>query len=67
MLAILAAFGCVMTEGADGILRVLVFNDLPASALGAEQCLDVACRSKSNLVDATVVQKAIHSCAEALL
>jgi type II secretory pathway predicted ATPase ExeA len=33
----------------------------------ADQCLEVACRGKSNLVDATIVQKAIHACAEALL
>ncbi len=33
----------------------------------ADQCLDVACRNKSNLVDATIVEKAIRACAEALL
>lgn len=33
----------------------------------ADQCLDTACRNKSNLVDATIVEKAIRACAEALL
>jgi general secretion pathway protein A len=32
----------------------------------AEQCLEVASSNKSNLVDATVVEKAIRACAEAL-
>ena len=32
----------------------------------ADRCLTVALKTKSNLVDAAIVQKAIHSCAEAL-
>ena len=33
----------------------------------ADHCLEVACRNKSTLVDATVVEKAVRLCAEALL
>lgn len=33
----------------------------------ADHCLEVACRNKSTLVDATVVEKAIRVCGEALL
>ena len=49
----------LMSKATGGVMRRL--------DVLAEQCLDVACRGKSNLVDATIVQKAIHTCAEALL
>jgi type II secretory pathway predicted ATPase ExeA len=49
----------LMSKATGGVMRKL-------DVLG-EHCLEVACGNKSNLVDATVVQKAVHACAEALL
>jgi general secretion pathway protein A len=49
----------LMSKATGGVMRKL--------DVLAEQCLDTACRGKSSIVDATVVQKAIHVCAEALL
>jgi general secretion pathway protein A len=49
----------IMSKAAGGIMRRL-------DVLG-EQCLAVAMKTKSNIVDATVVQKAIQICGEALI
>jgi general secretion pathway protein A len=49
----------LMSKATGGIMRRL-------DVLG-DQCLITALQTKSNLVDATVVQKAIQSCAEALV
>ncbi len=49
----------IMSKAAGGIMRRL-------DVLG-EHCLTVAMKTKSNIVDATVVQKAIQICGEALL
>lgn len=49
----------LMSKATGGIMRRL-------DILGAS-CLEVACHNKSNLVDITVVEKAIHISAEALL
>jgi len=48
-----------MSKATGGIMRRL-------DVLG-EQCLVIALKTKSNLVDAVVVQKAIQSCGDALL
>jgi general secretion pathway protein A len=49
----------IMSKAAGGIMRRL-------DVLG-EHCLTLAMKTKSNIVDATVVQKAIQICGEALL
>jgi general secretion pathway protein A len=49
----------LMSKAARGSMRRL-------DILGAK-CLDIALKAKSNIVDATVVQKGIQACGDALL